>query len=72
MLVLDTQRSEGRTMMIGRRMTRRGLLATGAKAGLYGAGALILPRFVGQAWAQDLGPGMIGGPTGFAGAERYQ
>ncbi|MFN0038216.1 MAG: extracellular solute-binding protein, partial [Burkholderiales bacterium] len=58
--------------MIGRRMTRRGLLATGAKIGLYGAGALIAPRFIGQAWAQDLGPGMIGGPTGFAGAERYQ
>lgn len=58
--------------MIGRRMTRRGLLATGAKAGLYGAGALIAPRFIGQAWAQDLAAGMIGGPTGFAGAERYQ
>ena len=26
----------------------------------------------GQAWAQDLAPGRIGGPTGFDGAERYQ
>jgi len=58
--------------MIGRRITRRGLLSTGAKIGIYGAGALILPRYVGQAWAQDLAPGMIGGPTGFDGCERYQ
>lgn len=58
--------------MIGRRMTRRGLFATGAKAGLCGAGAHILPRSVGQAWAQDLGPGMIGGPAGFAGAKPHQ
>ena len=26
----------------------------------------------GDAWAADLAPGMTGGPTGFAGAERYQ
>jgi len=58
--------------MIGRHITRRRLLATGAKAGLLGVGALIAPRFIGQAWAQDLAAGMIGGPTGFEGAERYQ
>jgi multiple sugar transport system substrate-binding protein len=54
------------------RMTRRRLLTTGARAGIIGAGALIAPRFVAQAWAQELAPGMIGGPTGFPGAERYQ
>ena len=58
--------------MIGRRLTRRGFLGTGARWGIVGAGALIAPRWIGQAWAQELAPGMIGGPTGFVGAERYQ
>ena len=58
--------------MIGRRISRRRFLETGARASIYGAGALILPKYVSQAWAQDLAPGMIGGPTGFDGAERYQ
>jgi len=58
--------------MIGRRMTRRGLLSTGVKLGIYGSGLLIAPRFIGQAWAQELAPDMIGGPTGFPGCERYQ
>jgi multiple sugar transport system substrate-binding protein len=58
--------------MITRRMTRRGFLGTGAQMGIVGAGALFAPRFVGQAWAQELAPGMIGGPTGFDGCEAYQ
>ena len=58
--------------MIGRRLTRRGFLGTGARWGIVGAGALIAPRWIGQAWAQELAAGMIGGPTGFPGAERYQ
>ncbi len=54
------------------RMTRRGLLSTGGKLALYGAAIGIAPRYIRPAWAQDLAPGMIGGPTGFPGAERYQ
>ncbi len=54
------------------RVTRRGLMKVGARVGLVGAGALIAPRFIGQAWAADLAAGMIGGPTGFDGAEAYQ
>lgn len=58
--------------MPGAGITRRGLLATGAKLGICGAAIGIAPRFISPAWAQDLAPGMIGGPTGFPGAERYQ
>ncbi|NEY91807.1 extracellular solute-binding protein [Tabrizicola oligotrophica] len=58
--------------MITRRMTRRGFLGTGAQMGIVGAGALFAPRWVGQAWGQDLAAGMIGGPTGFDGCEAYQ
>jgi multiple sugar transport system substrate-binding protein len=54
------------------RISRRGLLATGGKLALYGAAIGIAPRYIRPAWAQDLAPGMIGGPTGFPGAERYQ
>jgi len=58
--------------MITDRLTRRGFLNSSARLGILGAGALIAPRFIGQAWAQELAPGMIGGPTGFDGAETYQ
>jgi multiple sugar transport system substrate-binding protein len=57
------------------RMSRRRLLATGGKAALYAGAIGIAPRFIrpGRAYAADaLAPGMIGGPTGFEGAERYQ
>ncbi len=57
------------------RMSRRSLLATGGKAALTAGAIGIAPRFIrpGRAYAADaLAPGMIGGPTGFAGAERYQ
>ncbi len=54
------------------RITRRNLLATGGQVALFGAAIGIAPRFIRPAYAQDLAPGMIGGPTGFPGAERYQ
>ncbi|RST86400.1 extracellular solute-binding protein [Aquibium carbonis] len=57
------------------RMSRRRLLATGGKAALYAGAIGIAPKFIrpGRAYAADaLAPGMIGGPTGFEGAERYQ
>jgi len=57
------------------RMSRRSLLSTGAKAFALTAAAGIAPQFIrpGRAYAADaLAAGMIGGPTGFAGAERYQ
>lgn len=54
------------------RLTRRTLLQTGGKVALYGAAIGIAPRFLRPAHAQDLAAGMIGGPTGFPGAERYQ
>jgi multiple sugar transport system substrate-binding protein len=57
------------------RMSRRQLLASGGKAAALVAGAGIAPKFIrpGRAYAADaLAPGMIGGPTGFDGAERYQ
>jgi multiple sugar transport system substrate-binding protein len=56
-------------------VSRRGLLATGAKTLALTAAIGIAPRFIrpGRAQAADaLAEGMIGGPTGFAGAERYQ
>ena len=55
------------------RISRRGLLLTGGKVAIYGAAIGIAPRYTGPAWrAGILAPGMIGGPTGFPGAERYQ
>jgi len=57
------------------RISRRNLLTTGGKLAVYGAAIGIAPRFIRPARAQSteaLAPGMIGGPTGFAGAERYQ
>jgi multiple sugar transport system substrate-binding protein len=57
------------------RMSRRRLLASGGKAVALVAAAGIAPSFIrpGRAYASDaLAPGMIGGPTGFDGAERYQ
>ena len=57
------------------RMSRRSLLTSGGKAALYLGAIGIAPRFIrpGRAFAADaLAPGMIGGPTGFDGAERYQ
>ncbi|MFQ3568763.1 MAG: extracellular solute-binding protein [Aggregatilineales bacterium] len=56
------------------RLTRRELLKLGAAAGAVGAAGLIgVPAFVRAAPRQQgLAPGMIGGPTGFEGAERYQ
>jgi multiple sugar transport system substrate-binding protein len=53
--------------------TRRSLLKAGA-AGLALTSTIgIAPRFIGRpAHAAELAAGMTGGPTGFAGAERYQ
>jgi len=57
------------------RISRRRLLASGGKAAVFVAATGIAPQFIrpGRAFAADaLAPGMIGGPTGFEGAERYQ
>lgn len=57
------------------RMSRRRLLASGAKTAGLIAAVGIAPRFIrpGRAYAADaLAAGMIGGPTGFDGAERHQ
>src|SRR4051812_27930738 len=57
------------------RISRRQLLASGGKAAAVAAAVGIAPRFIrpSRAFAADaLAPGMIGGPTGFDGAERYQ
>ncbi|WP_394893121.1 extracellular solute-binding protein [Mesorhizobium sp. AaZ16] len=57
------------------RISRRGLLASGGKAALLVGAVGIAPKFIrpGRAYAADaLAAGMIGGPTGFEGAERYQ
>lgn len=57
------------------RMSRRRLLASGGRAAALVAVAGIAPQFIrpGRAHAADaLAEGMIGGPTGFPGAERYQ
>lgn len=56
-------------------VSRRRLLAAGAKTFALTAAIGIAPQFIrpGRAFAVDaLAPGMIGGPTGFEGAERYQ
>lgn len=57
------------------RISRRQLLTSGGKLAVYGAAIGIAPKFIrpGRAQSTDaLAPGMIGGPTGFPGAERYQ
>ncbi|MGO4833081.1 extracellular solute-binding protein, partial [Rhizobiaceae sp. 2RAB30] len=57
------------------RMSRRQLLASGGKAAALVTAVGIAPRLIrpGRAYAADaLAEGMIGGPTGFDGAERYQ
>ena len=57
------------------RMSRRRLLGSGGKAAALVALTGIAPKFIrpGRAFAGDaLAAGMIGGPTGFDGAERYQ
>lgn len=57
------------------RISRRQLLTTGGKLAVYGAAIGIAPRFIrpARAGAPDpLAAGMIGGPTGFDRAERYQ
>jgi multiple sugar transport system substrate-binding protein len=56
-------------------ISRRRLLNAGAKGAFLTAAIGIAPKFIrpGRAYAADaLGAGMIGGPTGFAGSERYQ
>jgi hypothetical protein len=53
--------------------TRRRLLKTGGSAFALTAAVGIAPKFLRPAFADTaLAPGMIGGPTGFEGAERYQ
>jgi multiple sugar transport system substrate-binding protein len=57
------------------RVSRRSLLASGGKAVVLVAAVGIAPQFIrpGRVYAADaLASGMIGGPTGFDGAERYQ
>jgi multiple sugar transport system substrate-binding protein len=61
--------------MTNDRISRRQLLTTGGKLAVYGAAISFAPKFIrpGRAQSADaLAPGMIGGPTGFPGAERYQ
>ncbi len=56
-------------------MSRRALLLKGCSAMAFTAAVGIAPRYLrtGSALAAGgLAPGMIGGPTGFDGAERYQ
>ena len=57
-----------------RGMTRRDALKAGAAGLAVTSAAGIGAKWLGprDAWAADLAPGMTGGPTGFAGAERYQ
>ena len=62
-------------MTISNRMSRRQLLVSSGKAAVLAGTVGIAPRFLrpGRAMAADaLAPGMVGGPTGFDGAERYQ
>src|SRR5436305_1430876 len=56
-------------------VSRRTLLTSGSRAAVLVAAVGIAPTFIrpGRAYAADaLSPGMIGGPTGFDGSERYQ
>lgn len=54
--------------------TRRHVLKAGAAGFAVAASVGIMPRYLStrSAAAADYAPGMTGGPTGFAGAERYQ
>lgn len=57
------------------RMSRRQLLPSGGKLAVYGAAIGIAPRCIRPARAKGadaLAQGMIGDPTGFPVAERYQ
>ena len=57
------------------RFSRRTVLQSGTQAGVLASAALLAPRFLrpGRALAADaLASGMIGGPTGFDGSDRYQ
>lgn len=57
------------------RMSRRGFLSASTKLAGVTAAVGIAPQFIrpGRAFAADkLADGMVGGPTGFDGAERYQ
>src|SRR5262245_46656800 len=68
-------RQGGTSMSNDHRVSRRHFLDTVGRGAVTAAAIGIAPRFLrpGRAHAQDaLAPGMIGGPTGFAGAERYQ
>ena len=57
----------------GTKMTRRRALKAGAAGFALTAAAGIAPKYLfPRAQAAGLAPGMVGGPTGFAGAERYQ
>ena len=54
-------------------LSRRRLLRVGARAFALTSAVGIAPRFLRPAFAASgLAPGMTGGPTGFAGSERYQ
>jgi len=59
---------------VSKGVTRRQALKASAAGVAFTAAAGIGPRWLKhrEAWAADLAPGMTGGPTGFAGAERYQ
>jgi multiple sugar transport system substrate-binding protein len=53
--------------------TRRSVLRTGASSLAFASALGIGPRYLTRpAHAAELAPGMTGGPTGFAGCERYQ
>ncbi len=54
-----------------RQQSRRTFLKSSA-AFAATSGILFNPRFVRPGYAQDLAPGMTGGPTGFPGCERFQ
>jgi multiple sugar transport system substrate-binding protein len=55
-------------------VSRRGMLKTGAAGFVLTSAVGIAPKYLNLARAADSGlaPGMTGGPTGFAGCERYQ
>ncbi|MDF1779095.1 MAG: extracellular solute-binding protein [Rhizobiaceae bacterium] len=62
-------------MTISNKHTRRDALKLGGKSALLMSGAVLGTSFIrpGRSFAADaLEPGMIGGPTGFPGAELYQ
>ena len=52
--------------------TRRSLLKAGTASFVTTAAIGIAPRFIRPVRAAGLAPGMTGGPSGFAGAERFQ